>query len=416
MSKHITPDLSGWIGDDLSFTPYLSPIGQIIRLSRLNRTRTYQIGRSFGLSSTIASALRGHRPPPWVDLSRWQRTHHAGALGWEAFLPFQPLVPENLGAHLRVCLACARYGYHTMAHQLQWIDVCPWHRTRLHDRCPCGRRWLSAKPEDDQDRLLACPCGRDAFNRHQGLLGMQRFPADAIRARLNDLLTQARQSAARDTLVIAPGVDRAKAYADVIDAERSSHVLPEAACDSPGGTTSHGLISAIRAIGNDQGSIGLPEAYERRIGIAATASLHEKGRRGFRVLPVEVTDIGVFLHRMPVMSRWPSEVQARLHRWFLNSDWSEIVGRLVCLSLGDRTPSAKPDSEIPKEDMRTLLRLLNALYELLCLDTIAYVTAALTTACRPEPTTLRRPHRQRLVVLIRNQPTTSFVVGLTRTP
>ena len=415
MNHHLMPPLRLWIGHDVAATPYLSPIGQIIRLSRLNRIRTHQIDGTLGVGPAIASALRGNSPLPWPELCRWQQRHHAGALGWDAFLPFQPFAPETLGAHLRVCLACARYGYHTVAHQLRWISACPWHRTRLYDRCTCGRRWLSAKPEGVDDRLLACPCGRDAFNRRQGLLGMRRFPADAIRTQLDGLLAKSRQEASYTTLLTVAGVDHAKAYADVIETGRSRRAQLEATGDVSETRTRDELISAVRAIGNGQGSVVLPAAYESRIRSSTVALLVKERHHQVGPCPLVVSDVGVFLHRMPVMSRWPGEPQARLHRWSLSADWTDLVGRLLQVSLIARALPGHADTGSTVDDRPALARLLDALYELLCLDSIAYLAAALSASNRLGPTTRHPPPRHRLVALSRRQPTSSLLVDLTRT-
>lgn len=171
----------------------------------------------------------------------------------------------------------------------------------------------------------------------------------------------------------------------------------------------------MRAMCNGQGSVALPAAYEHRIG-TASARLLAEGRR-LRVGPsaVEATEMGVFVHRMPVMSRWPGEAQARLHCWPLSADWPYLVAKLLQVTQTDHERVRYADRRLPMRNIQVLGRLLSALYQLLCLDATAYVASTLTSSNRRD--TVRHPlPKHRLVTVVRRRPTVSLLVGLTRTP
>ena len=68
--------------------------------------------------------------------------------------PSHPLGP------IKLCLDCANIGYHSVLHEVQWIDHCPIHGTALITNCPrCGRflSHTSAKRLGQSPRTL--PCG-----------------------------------------------------------------------------------------------------------------------------------------------------------------------------------------------------------------------------------------------------------------
>lgn len=68
--------------------------------------------------------------------------------------PMRPLGP------LKYCPACAELGYHSVLHEVQWLDCCPIHDEYLLARCDqCGRRLSQTTSKRLGQTPLAFPCG-----------------------------------------------------------------------------------------------------------------------------------------------------------------------------------------------------------------------------------------------------------------
>ncbi len=221
--------LHGWVGGDLSRAPYLSPFGALVILSRLNRFRRKDLHAAFGLK------LLGNEDPSRALAFSSQRlaefSHAIGvelrqSAGWRLcdWLPFQGDATEDWKDSwtTRICMPCAKEGFHTWLFQLPWVTRCPWHRTRLIAECPSCHRPLASGFLDGK-ALLRCACGIDFFNRRAALRArcasnrardriLANYLDDARSDRSISYLfapaIQSQADAALTTLIAQPGLER----------------------------------------------------------------------------------------------------------------------------------------------------------------------------------------------------------------
>ena len=180
-SRASLSSLNGFVGGDLSRTPYLSPFGALLKLTRLNQLAKADIYAAFGFR------LMSHEDPSQVlafstkRLSSFSRSIGLVAnvrRGWRLtdWLPFQgdSVKGWRNSWRTRVCLACAREGFHSWLFQLPWETLCPWHSTRLVEACPSCHRPLALGFSRGLP-LLRCECGIDFFDRRTALMAEPRL-------------------------------------------------------------------------------------------------------------------------------------------------------------------------------------------------------------------------------------------------
>ncbi|HRN59225.1 MAG TPA: hypothetical protein PLI44_03120 [Chiayiivirga sp.] len=153
------------VGQDWSGYEGCSALGVVIRAARLNFLESGDIRRSLGL--TIRRKLNLLRllcaSDRQTTLASVQGFDESFVTDWQlsTWWPFGS-EPESdlMTARLRICPACAQYGYHTMLFQVPGVDVCPWHRVRLLEGCHrCGKPLLDGF--DFGLEMLQCSCGHD---------------------------------------------------------------------------------------------------------------------------------------------------------------------------------------------------------------------------------------------------------------
>lgn len=196
------------IGMDAERMPYLSPFGWIYRLSRLNGVRVHQLCHVFNLPATASKLLHGGEPVGWTALNRCLRASGTGYdsdFDAKAWLPYLALCHDSDSSPLRGCRTCLAFGYHTYLHQLPWVKLCPWHGEPLHCRCPCGRPLLPRQDSSPNQRLLACSCGHDHFDRSKALLGMSLWPEGQVRRAIEVHLRASERAGRRHVLHHAHG-------------------------------------------------------------------------------------------------------------------------------------------------------------------------------------------------------------------
>lgn len=175
-SRILLSSLDGFVGGNLKKTPYLSPFGALLKLTRLNQFSRKETFAAFGFR-----LLSREDPSQVLAFSTKRLSSFSNAIGIEpetqpgwrlaSWLPFQGDVTSAWkdSWRTRLCLACAREGFHAWLFQLPWVAHCPWHGTRLVDECPSCHRPLAAGFSRGRP-LLRCECGVDLFDRRTTLM------------------------------------------------------------------------------------------------------------------------------------------------------------------------------------------------------------------------------------------------------
>src|SRR6185437_6696656 len=175
-SRVLLSSLGGFIGGNLTKTPYLSPFGALLKLTRLNQFSRKETFAAFGFR-----LLSREDPSQVLAFSTKRLSSFSSALGIEPdarpgwrlanWLPFQGDATSAWkdSWRTRLCLACAREGFHAWLFQLPWVARCPWHGTRLVNECPSCHRPLAAGFSKGRP-LLRCECGVDLFDRRTTLM------------------------------------------------------------------------------------------------------------------------------------------------------------------------------------------------------------------------------------------------------
>ncbi|WP_147281645.1 hypothetical protein [Dyella solisilvae] len=198
---------SPWVGGDLSVMPAASAFGVLARLVRLNALKPKDLFASFGLrlrraddlsevmtfsharQAALAKALRLPDAPPEWALSTW--------------LPFRT------GSELlrdpwkfRYCQMCLATGYHTLLHQLPWLDHCPWHHCVLRTQCPLCAAPTTVRVEWLVDANLRCKsCDHDLLVTERAMVGSVEAPNGA-QTFLEEYLAWAKERRAKTILLV----------------------------------------------------------------------------------------------------------------------------------------------------------------------------------------------------------------------
>lgn len=166
--------LHGFVGGDLQHDRYLSPFGALLKLTRLNQLRRGDIHAAFGFN-----LIKEEDPASVLAFSAKRLAAFSAAIGinpharpgWQVgdWLPFEGYDPwKKRPWRARLCLSCAREGYHSWLFQMPWVTCCPWHGTPLVEACPsCWRPFTQSFSRGTP--LLQCECGIDFFSRHAAL-------------------------------------------------------------------------------------------------------------------------------------------------------------------------------------------------------------------------------------------------------
>jgi hypothetical protein len=219
---------SSLIGGDLKGMAGLSAFGRIYRLSRLNSLSPWQAIDVLGVPKTVLYHLRNHGLFIWPDGAAWddlpmdQRPLACPAV--EDFLLCQPCEDFDIDERIRGCAACLRSGFHSLLHQLPWIEACPWHQDPLIRNCRCGRLLnkglgLASRP------LLMCVCGHDHFDRLEALRSLATWPEHEVMRALQHSSSTNRPSAARSLLITDGELSTGEAMAAAHDLGLPGHLL-----------------------------------------------------------------------------------------------------------------------------------------------------------------------------------------------
>ena len=172
------------IGSDFKGMGDLSAFGRLYRISRLNSLTVRQAIDVMGIDKRVRGYLERHAAFPWPGGGVWdQMTTPRRAKPTKVCDLVPYLVERNMDINeqIRGCRSCLRAGFHAMVHQLPWIDLCPWHREPLIDRCECGRRLLDGA-RDTGNVLLLCRCGHDFYDRLDALESITHWPSRRAKA------------------------------------------------------------------------------------------------------------------------------------------------------------------------------------------------------------------------------------------
>jgi len=178
LSPHADVPTAPFVGSDLSVTPGSSAFGTLARLVRLNELPPAALVSLFG--------VRTHRKDDLSSVMAFSEARQvalAKALGlpdvpaeWNlsTWFPFKaPSTLLSTAWAFRYCPGCLRTGYHTLLHQLPWIDRCPWHGQPLLEDCvSCGRA-LSASAAWEGAQNLGCACGHCALDTDAALYALK---------------------------------------------------------------------------------------------------------------------------------------------------------------------------------------------------------------------------------------------------
>lgn len=180
----MTPETGSLIGGNLKGMGDLSAFGRLFRISRLNSLTIRQAIDVMRIDKSVRGYLERHAAFQWPDAVAWDRLtapQRARPTTTNELLPYLVDRTLQINEQIRGCRSCLRAGFHTLLHQLPWIDLCPWHRERLVERCACGRRLLEGA-RDTSRFLLLCPCGHDFYDRMDALASITSWPSARARA------------------------------------------------------------------------------------------------------------------------------------------------------------------------------------------------------------------------------------------
>lgn len=191
-------------GSNSHDSPSASAFGTLTRIVRLNEIGRTELSGLFGIrvrkkedlsavmtfsearQVALAEALRLPQVPGEWNLSTW--------------LPFD--APSSLletGWEFRYCPRCLRQGYHTLLHQLPWVNMCPWHDEGLRTDCnKCGNPACVAADWTPGENLR-CTCGENLLITDAAL---GAAPPDGAAEFTSNYLNWAREQRACSSLVI----------------------------------------------------------------------------------------------------------------------------------------------------------------------------------------------------------------------
>lgn len=221
-----------FVGAQFDRLPFISGIGALLRASRLNRYEAKDYKFAFGMflrrhddlchlmtfSSLRKEQLARALNAPEGVMQQWD-LHH-----WMPFRCDPSVLKTNY--HFRYCLGCLRLGYHTLLHQLPWIDRCPWHGVQLRTQCcRCGHPLRLDGLHDVW--LGTCRCGYDHVDEPSAVRGYDS--TNKIERACNSYLDWARVSReCTELLAPSPSVHSIDALQDsfevpVVSRPRSDH-------------------------------------------------------------------------------------------------------------------------------------------------------------------------------------------------
>ena len=192
------------IGGDLKGMAGLSAFGRIYRLSRLNSLLPWQAFDVLGVPETVLYQLKHHKlfvwpnGPAWDDLPIDESTLVCPTA--EDFMLCMSSEDFEVDPRIRGCATCLKSGFHSLLHQLPWIEVCPWPHETLSFNCRCGRRlfWGSgfrSRP------LLLCECGHDHYDRVAALGSLTTWPEHEVISAMRRHSLSVRAASSRDLLI-----------------------------------------------------------------------------------------------------------------------------------------------------------------------------------------------------------------------
>lgn len=190
------------IGSDFKGMSDLSAFGRLYRISRLNSLTARQAIDIMGVDKHVRGYLERHAAFPWPGWGAWDQMtipRRAEPTKVNDLVPYLLDRTVDINEQIRGCRTCLRAGFHSLLHQLPWIDLCPWHREPLVERCECGRRLLEGA-RDTQKLLLLCRCGHDFYDRLDALASTTSWRPGRSKGFVAKQIKIARSSRARHRL------------------------------------------------------------------------------------------------------------------------------------------------------------------------------------------------------------------------
>lgn len=195
-----------FVGDDFRDFVHPSLFGAFAMVVRINQFTPGHYFSTFGLRVRRAEDLSRV-----LTFSQSRRASVQAALGLppsvgtlEPWLPFQcdTSVFENSWT-FRFCASCLRVGFHTLLHQLPWVQRCPWHGDRLREHCRRCSRPMTLNGAGGRP-LLQCVCGFEVLNEMAAVAGDPWLPSRA-RPFLEAYLDWAAERRSRTKLIFPAG-------------------------------------------------------------------------------------------------------------------------------------------------------------------------------------------------------------------
>lgn len=160
---------SPFAGNDQSDIPAASGFGTLAKIVRLNHIATRELSSLLGIRvrrTDDLSAVMAFSEARQVSVAKSLRLP-AVPVEWNVSTWFPFKAPSSLlatGWTFRYCPECLLAGYHTLLHQMPWVDRCAWHDVSLREDCRhCGRP-VAVHADWVAGANLECKCGQSPLD------------------------------------------------------------------------------------------------------------------------------------------------------------------------------------------------------------------------------------------------------------
>lgn len=189
---------------DQSDTPAASGFGTLAKIVRVNHLAPKELSSLLGIRVRRAddlSAVMTFSEARQIAVARSLQLPEVPA-EWNISMWFPFKAPSSLlatGWTFRYCPECLLEGYHTLLHQLPWIDRCAWHDVALRDDCQhCGLP-VAVNADWVAGANLECACSQSPLDTD---LILRATAPEGAKLLTDSYLQWAAEERSRSTLVI----------------------------------------------------------------------------------------------------------------------------------------------------------------------------------------------------------------------